>query len=152
MFGFAADEVLGRAIDILFTPEDRAAGVPADEQRRAREDGRAADERWHVRKDGTRFYCSGIMAPMQDGAFYGYVKVARDLTEQQQALADRERVLEQERAARAEFEDTNRQKDQFLAMLSHELRNPLNLILMQAQLLLRDQSLHRREEPRTRPR
>jgi len=137
MFGYAVDEMLGRPIDILFTPEDRAADMPGDEQRRARLDGRAADERWHVRKDGTRFFCSGIMAPMQDGAFYGYVKVARDLTEQQQALADRERVLEQERAARAEFEDTNRQKDQFLAMLSHELRNPLNLILMQAQLLLR---------------
>jgi two-component system CheB/CheR fusion protein len=137
MFGYAADEVLGKSIDLIFVPEDRAAGVPADEQRRAREEGRAADERWHLRKDGTRFYCSGIMAPLQDGEFYGYVKIARDLTEQQQAVADRDRVLQQERAARAQFEDTNRQKDQFLAMLSHELRNPLNLILMQAQLLLR---------------
>ena len=137
MFGYDVEEVLGRPIDLLFVAEDRATGAPADEQRRAREEGRAADERWHLRKDGSRFFCSGIMAPMQDGAFYGYVKVARDLTEQQQAMADRERVLEQERAARAEFEDTNRQKDQFLAMLSHELRNPLNLILMQAQLLLR---------------
>jgi len=147
MFGYDEDEIVGRPIDILFTPEDRAEGEPQDEQRRAREDGRAADERWHVRKDGTRFYCSGVMVPLNDGKFYGYVKVARDLTEQQQSLSERERMLVQERTGRSEVEHLNRQKDQFLAMLSHELRNPLNLILMQAQLLLRSDAF---KDPRSR--
>ena len=137
IFGYESAEIMDRASDVLFTPEDRAIGAPQEEQRRAREDGRAADERWHLRKDGTRFYCSGVMVPLRDGKFYGYVKVARDLTEQQESLGERERLLAQERAGRVEVEDLNRQKDQFLAMLSHELRNPLNLILMQAQLLLR---------------
>jgi two-component system CheB/CheR fusion protein len=136
-FGYEAGDIIGKPCDILFTPEDRAAGAPQEEQRRAREDGRASDERWHMRKDGTRFYCSGVMAPLNDGRFYGYVKVARDLTDTQQTMSERERLLAQERADRAEVEGLNRQKDQFLAMLSHELRNPLNLILMQAQLLLR---------------
>jgi two-component system CheB/CheR fusion protein len=147
MFGYEEAEIVGRPIDILFTPEDRAEGEPQDEQRRAREDGRAADERWHLRKDGTRFYCSGVMVPLNSGKFYGYVKVARDLTEQQQSLSERERLLSQERAGRSEVEQLNRQKDQFLAMLSHELRNPLNLILMQAQLLLRSDAF---KDPRSR--
>jgi PAS domain S-box-containing protein len=51
----------------------------------AREKGRAVDERWHVRKDGSRFYASGIMTPIQGGQLTGYVKIARDMTEQRRA-------------------------------------------------------------------
>ncbi|MDT5271074.1 MAG: two-component system, chemotaxis family, CheB/CheR fusion protein [Acidobacteriota bacterium] len=81
VFGFAEEEVKGRPIDVIFTPEDRAAGVPAAELAEALETGRAADERWHVRKDGSRFYASGVVRPvMRDGMLYGFVKVARDLT------------------------------------------------------------------------
>jgi two-component system CheB/CheR fusion protein len=137
LFGYDTDEILGRPAAVLYTPEDREARVPDAEMTRARDNGRADDERWHQRKDGSRFYVSGIMAPLVEGSLYGYVKVARDLTEQERTARERELALDRERAAREMIEDANRQKDQFLATLSHELRNPLNLILMQAQLLLR---------------
>jgi PAS domain S-box-containing protein len=82
IFGYSQDEIIGRAADILFTPEDRAAGVPEKEMATAREKGRASDERWHMRKDGSRFYASGVMAPLYDqGVLVGYGKIARDLTE-----------------------------------------------------------------------
>src|SRR5919112_5593133 len=67
VFGWAEAEILGRDGAVLFTPEDRAAGVPAQERATAREKGRAEDERWHVRKDGTRFFASGVMTPIRDG-------------------------------------------------------------------------------------
>ncbi|MCC6457036.1 MAG: PAS domain S-box protein [Caldilineaceae bacterium] len=84
MFGYPAVEILGQHTAIIFTPEDRARGAPAQEMEQARRTGRAADERWHLRKDGTRFFVSGVMTPLRDGAIVGYVKVARDLTERKQ--------------------------------------------------------------------
>jgi signal transduction histidine kinase len=54
--------------------------------RTAREEGRAADERWHLRKNGRRFYVSGVLTPLYDGdRLTGYVKIARDLTEQRRS-------------------------------------------------------------------
>ena len=84
VFGYTASEVIGKSSAIVFTPEDRAHGVPAQEMREARRTGRAADERWHMRKDGTRFFASGVLTPLQEGAHSGYVKVARDLTERRE--------------------------------------------------------------------
>jgi PAS domain S-box-containing protein len=80
IFGYAPDEIVGRTADFIFTKEDRAAGAPDDEARTALATGRAADERWHVRKDGSRFFASGVLTPLQDGGLRGYAKVARDLT------------------------------------------------------------------------
>jgi two-component system CheB/CheR fusion protein len=85
IFGYTAEEAIGQQTEIIFTPEDRAQGAPEDEMRRAREKGRAADERWYVRKNGERFYASGVMSPLRDGSMRGYAKVARDLTEQKHA-------------------------------------------------------------------
>ncbi len=80
LFGWAEAEIVGRSGDTLFTPEDRAAGVPAKELARAAETGRAEDDRWHVRKDGTRFFASGVVTPIRDGGLRGFTKVARDVT------------------------------------------------------------------------
>jgi PAS domain S-box-containing protein len=105
IFGFTAAEIIGRHISILFTPEDRARGVHEEEMRTARAEGRAADERWHVRKDGTRFYASGVLSPLGDAQESGFVKVARDLTERARAEEELRRAhdeLEQRVAARTE--------------------------------------------------
>ena len=59
IFGFTAEEALGRHTDIIFTREDRQRGASTQEMRTAREEGRAADERWHLRKDGSRVFMSG---------------------------------------------------------------------------------------------
>ncbi|MET0650346.1 MAG: chemotaxis protein CheB [Pyrinomonadaceae bacterium] len=85
IFGYMADEAVGQHTAVVFTPEDRRQGVPEAEMRQAREHGRAADERWHMRKDGSRFYASGMLTPLGDAPGSGFVKVARDLTEQKRA-------------------------------------------------------------------
>ncbi|HEX8566638.1 MAG TPA: PAS domain S-box protein [Pyrinomonadaceae bacterium] len=112
MFGFSEEEALGRHSEIIFTPEDRAKGEHLKELETARREGRAADERFHIRKDGTRFYVSGVMMRLHGGnERYSFAKIARDLTERQQM----------EEALR----EGDRRKDEFLATLAHELRNPL---------------------------
>jgi PAS domain S-box-containing protein len=111
MFGYGADEAIGQHFGILFTPEDRAAGVPERELSQARTHRRAADERYHVRKNGTRFYCSGVTTRLGDGGI-GFAKIARDLTESAQAKADLER-------ARAELE---RRVELRTAELAREVR------------------------------
>jgi two-component system CheB/CheR fusion protein len=136
-FGFTEAEMLGQPLDVIFTPEDRANGIPADEMRRAREDGRAEDERWHVRKDGSRLFCQGVMTPLTDGTLYGYAKIARDQTERVQQESKREAALSNEQQGRSLAESASAMKDEFLAIMSHELRHPLNLIYINAELLTR---------------
>jgi two-component system, chemotaxis family, CheB/CheR fusion protein len=85
MFGYSEAEIVGQDSARLFTPEDHAAGVPTQEQEQALAHGRAEDERWHIRKDGSRFYASGVMTPMRDSTVRGFAKVMRDLTDRKQA-------------------------------------------------------------------
>ena len=97
MFGYAEAEIRDRANDILFTPEDREVGAPQQEAETAQTTGRAENERWHMRKDGTRFYGSGVVMPLRndEGGSIGYVKIMRDLTTQKQA-ADALRASEEQ--------------------------------------------------------
>lgn len=85
MFGYSREEAIGQSGEIIFTPEDRAHNAPEAEMHMARTTGRAIDERWHLRKDGTRFYVSGVLSPLDEGVLTGYVKVARDLTARKRA-------------------------------------------------------------------
>lgn len=112
IFGYAEGEIIGQASDILFTPEDRARGIPEQEVAQARATGRAADERWHIRKDGTRFYASGVLAALSgsDGR-QGFAKIARDLTRQKRAEEELQRahdaLEERVRLRTAELLDLN---------------------------------------------
>ena len=80
-------EALGESGEIIFTPEDRAAGAPEQEIKTALENGRAPDERTHLRRDGSRFYASGVATLLkdEDGKLQGFVKICRDMTEQIEA-------------------------------------------------------------------
>ncbi|TAN19136.1 MAG: PAS domain S-box protein [Rhizobiaceae bacterium] len=83
ILGWAQDEVLGKPAAIFFTPEDRASDVPKSEMDSALAKGRGTDERWHMRKDGSRFWASGEMLRLHDeGATEGFLKILRDRTEQ----------------------------------------------------------------------
>jgi two-component system, chemotaxis family, CheB/CheR fusion protein len=85
MFGYTADEIIGQDVGVLFTPEDRAALMPEQERTRAARSGRAADQRFHVRKDGSRIFCSGVLTLLGKGR--GFAKIARDLTGPREAAA-----------------------------------------------------------------
>jgi PAS domain S-box-containing protein len=130
ILGWTEAEALGQSADIIFTPEDRAARVPEREAATAIATGRASDERWHIRKDRSRFYGSGVMTAMRDdaGAVIGLLKIFRDQTAELLA----KQALEQ---ARADAEAATQAKDHFLAVLSHELRTPLTPVLLATELL-----------------
>ncbi len=90
LMGYAEAEAVGRSADIFFTKEDCDAGAPQYEMNRALAKGRAANERWHVRKDGSRFWGSGAMLPLENGA--GFLKIFRDHTDRRLA-EERQKVL-----------------------------------------------------------
>ncbi|MFP5394454.1 MAG: PAS domain-containing protein, partial [Gammaproteobacteria bacterium] len=90
IIGFSESEVIGQPVGIFFTPEDRAARTPEQELGEARAKGRAEDERWHLRKDGSRFFCAGVTTPLQRGNFHGFAKIARDQTSRAQQEHRRE--------------------------------------------------------------
>lgn len=81
IFGYDETEVIDQPGDIIFIPEDQAAGVPTTELERARTLGEASDERWYRRKDDSRFWGSGVVTILRDGEqLRGYAKVMRDNT------------------------------------------------------------------------
>ena len=136
IIGYTEAEILGRNFSVIFTPEDLQAGMSEQELRLAREDGRAEDERWHVRKDGSRFWALGIVTPMHDagGKLTGFSKILRDMT-------DRKRAEEA-------LQEADRHKDVFLATLAHELRNPMVPLRNGLQLLRLTTEPEAREQAR----
>ncbi len=90
IFGWTADEMVGHSAQRFFTPEDRARGQIEFEMVCALQVGRGNDERWHLRKDGTRFWGSGEMMTLrdEDGAHIGFIKILRDGTAAREAAAE----------------------------------------------------------------
>jgi two-component system CheB/CheR fusion protein len=130
IFGYVKAEAEGAYYDFIFPAEDRAIGVPESELSTARAQGRAEDERWHLRKDGSRFFCSGEVTLLSGDHLQGYVKIARDMTGHKRQHEEQSQELEQTR-------NTISLRDEFFAIMSHELKHPLNLIQLNAELLRR---------------
>jgi PAS domain S-box-containing protein len=131
ILGYSEADILGRHFSIFFTPEDVAAGRPDHELREARERGSVEDDNWLVHKDGTRFYGSGVTSRLPGEPMPGYAKIFRDLT-------DRRRLEEEAQRRAEELTAADRYKDEFLAMLSHELRGPLAPISNALEILRHD--------------
>jgi len=130
LLGYAPGEIIGRAAACFFVPEDVASGMCEAELRKAAETGRASDNRWHLRKDGSCFFASGIMTGVRDegDVLRGFVKILRDRT-------DRKRLEDDLRLQAAALVRADQEKDEFLAVLAHELRNPLAPIAYALNLL-----------------
>ncbi|HWA36674.1 MAG TPA: PAS domain S-box protein [Burkholderiales bacterium] len=117
--GYAREEIIGKHFSRFYTHEDRAAGRPWEELRRARQEGRIEDQGWRVRKNGERFWARLVVSAVYDGEgrLRGFAKVTHDMTQQRH-------VQDLEKAAR--------NVNEFIAMLAHELRNPLAPIVASA--------------------
>ena len=87
LLGYREEEIIGHSAEVFFTKEDIAKGVPQREMQQAREEGRGSDDRWHVRKDSSRFWAGGMMTPLWDEGrnLRGFAKIMRDRTEWKQA-------------------------------------------------------------------
>jgi PAS domain S-box-containing protein len=113
ILGFSHAQAIGMSGEEIFTPEDRAKNAPEKEIATARRRGRAEDERWHLRKDGSRIWGSGLMMPLHsdDGKIAGYLKILRDLTERkaaQDSMVELNRTLEERvRQRTAELEQSH---------------------------------------------
>ncbi|SOZ17817.1 two-component regulatory system protein; signal transduction histidine kinase ATPase [Cupriavidus taiwanensis] len=110
--GYRRDEIIGRHFSLFYPQEDIAAGKPARHLDMARRAGRVEDEGWRVRKDGSLFWANVTLTAVYDDsrALRGFAKVTRDMSE---------------RRRREELERSSQRLNEFLATLSHELRNPL---------------------------
>ncbi|MEG4940579.1 PAS domain S-box protein [Microcoleus sp. F4-D5] len=86
LLGYSEAEIVGQDGRIIFTPEDSAARKPEVERHIALTQGKAENERWHVRKDGSRFWGSGLVMPLRDAAgdVQGLLKIMQDKTEREQ--------------------------------------------------------------------
>jgi len=131
VLGFDEHEFIGHNIlKLIFTPEAQAAGIPETEFSVAALDQRASDDRWMMRKGGIEFWASGITSSIRDqnGHLIGYSKVMRDLTSMKKAQEDLSEIA-------TRLSETDRHKNEFLATLAHELRNPLAPIKNAVQLM-----------------
>jgi two-component system CheB/CheR fusion protein len=113
IFGYGASEIIGQHFSRFFVAEDVTNQRPLHELEQARAGVTATDDIWLVRKDGTRFWASGVTDLLRDaaGTARGFSKVVRDIT--------------QKKRAEESLRESDRRKDEFLAVLAHELRNPL---------------------------
>ena len=133
MFGYETDEVISNHFEIIYTEEDRKNGTTKIKIETALKEGRVADYRWNVHKDGSRFYAYEVIFPLKgkEGELLGFVKILRDLTERQKAEEAIQKYVK-------ELEELNTHKENILAILSHDLRSPLSGIIQMAELLKDD--------------
>jgi PAS domain S-box-containing protein len=150
LLGYTATEMIGQSITVLIPPERREEELHIIENLRA---GKRIEhyETVRVTKDGRLIEVALTISPVRDqtGQIVGASKILRDITERkrierelQETHAERDQILESERAARGQAERLSASKDEFLALLSHELRTPLNAILGWTEILRRASSTH----------
>lgn len=134
VFGFRADDVIGRPISTIFLPGDQHRGVPAFELAVARSAGRSEDDRWHLRADGTAIWVTGTVTALHDanGGLLGYVKLMRDRTDLRTQIETLENRVEglRERLGNLRL---------VLDTLGHEMRNPLAPLKTALHLIERQQ-------------
>jgi PAS domain S-box-containing protein len=120
--GYDAAEVIGGHVSRFYLEEDVEASKPWSELAIAREHGRTEDEGWRVRKDGSTFWARVVVSALHspDGRLTGFAKVTQDLSQRRHSEA---------------LEDTARRINDFIAVLAHELRNPLAPIRNAAEVL-----------------
>lgn len=123
--GYRAEEVVGQHFSNFFSPQEEPLAYEALQDAQLRD--RAEIEGWHVRRDGSRYWAHEILVPIKNkaGQLRGFAKITRDTTARHQVEEALRQTQEELRAKAESLELADRMKDEFLAMLAHELRNPL---------------------------
>ncbi len=136
--GYRAEEIIGQHFSRFYPPEVVASGRYEAELEQALATGRFEDEGWRLRKDGSQFWASVVIAPLYDqhGTHIGFSKITRDMSERVRS--------EQERIALAHAEEALRLRDEFFSIAAHELRTPLVALQLQIDSL-------RLQTPETQP-
>jgi PAS domain S-box-containing protein len=129
--GYKSEEIIGRHFSAFYSAEEIAAGKCELELEIASKEGRFEEEGWRLRKDGSAFWANVTITALRDSAntLLGFAKVTRDLTQRREAEANA-RALAEQRAALAEKAQIQEFQERFLAILGHDLRNPLASIDM----------------------
>ena len=128
--GYKSEEVIGKKFELFYTPEDLNSKMPDRLLNYAKEHGKAVQEGWRVRKDGTRFWGTIVITALhnKENEVIGFSKVTRDLTQQ--------KIAEEKLAAYlTELEIQNRDLEQFAYVASHDLQEPLRKIQTFAELI-----------------
>jgi len=131
IFGYSEEEALRQPGAITFTEADREVGLPEKEMVTAVREGQASSDRWHVRKDGERFWASGVIAALRypDGTLHGFAKVLRDNTDRKRT-EERLRWLNETLEARVhERTEQVRELASTLAMAEQDERRRIAQIL-----------------------
>lgn len=140
LYGWTSQEVIGAdVVEVVPSVSSKDHAEIIMEQLR---DGQSwSGEMILKRRDGSEFLAAITDSPIfnEKGELIGVVGVSSDITEAKRAEAERQRLLESEQVARLEAEAANRLKDEFLATLSHELRNPLNVVIGYSEILRRSE-------------
>ncbi len=141
IFGYEPEDIIGSKGSQLFTAEDREKGLDRLELDIARKDSRSEDDRWHVRKDGTRIWVTGAVSAIRDsgGRVVGFVKVLRDRTDVRIQLDSLENQ-------NAKLHEAMERTHTFLRTLGHELRNPLAPLQSASQIIQKVNSDPRAEK------
>jgi PAS domain S-box-containing protein len=130
--GYKSPEILGKHVSHFYPSEAVLSNKPWEDLRIAREHGRVTDEGWRLRKDGTLFWANTVITSLHDqtGRPHGFAMVTQDLTQRRNAEA---------------LADTTQRMHEFIAMLAHELRNPLapirNAVALMGRKGLKDPTL-----------
>jgi len=142
--GYAAEEIIGQHFRVFYPPERQAERHPEHELARALQDGHYQEEGWRIRKDGTRFWADVTITAVHDddGNHVGFAKVTRDTTAQLHHRQAKERsaaqlttAYEQLDAAHNELARTSEARARLLSRTAHELRSPIGVLAMSADLL-----------------
>ena len=133
--GYPADEIIGKHVATFFSPEDVQNGVPDNYLKKAEKEGKAINEGWRFRKDGSRFWTQGIITALYDenGKLRGFSKIAHDMTQQKQWEENIKRfnaeLEDRVRKRTTQLETANKELEAFSYSVSHDLRAPLRHIV-----------------------
>jgi PAS domain S-box-containing protein len=133
ILGYSETEAVGMPYSQMFTEEDRAGERPRDVMMTALQEGRSVSERWHLRRDGSRFWASGFLNAVRDekGSLKGFVKIVRDVTEQKESE-------EKLAAHQAHVEALNQRLQRAMTETHHRVKNSLQIVSAMVDMRLMD--------------